>query len=94
MLDIEGASQDGLLFELFSQGCRISNVHTEDLHAERSVTLRIDGFGDIPAQVHCTYDGVVRLRFVRPLANSQLRSLTGNRRNRPSAFQPAFFFAA
>lgn len=85
---------DGLLIELFTDGCRISNVNTAGLKEDRNVTLRIEGYEDMPAQVHCAYDSVVRLRFVRPLASPQLRSLAGNTRRRSSSFQPGFFFPA
>lgn len=93
LLDTDGAPFDGLMIELFTDGCRISNVNTAGFKEDRNVTLRIEGFEDMPAQVHCAYDGIVRLRFDRPLASPQLRSITGNNRRRPGSFQPGFFFA-
>jgi hypothetical protein len=94
LLDIDGGSLDGLLIEVFTDGCRISNVNTEGLNEDRNVTLSIEGFEDIAAQVHCANNGIVRLRFVRPLAAPRLRSLVGSTRKRPSTFEPGFFFAA
>lgn len=94
LLDQDETLLDGLLIELFTDGCRISNIDTTGLREHRGVTLRIEGIGDFPGQVHCAYDGIVRLRFARPLAPQQLRSLTENSRRRPSTFEPTFFFAS
>ncbi len=94
LLDVDGGSLDGLLIEVFTDGCRISNVNTAGLKEDRNVTLSIEGCEDIPAQVHCANNGIVRLRFIRPLATPKLRGLVGSTRKRPSTFEPAFFFAA
>ena len=94
LLDADGAELSGLLIEVFSEGCRISNVATAGLENGRSVTLRIDGIEDIPGHVHWACDGIVRLRFARPFATARLRSLIGSTRRRPSTFEPTFFFAA
>lgn len=94
LVDADGVELCGLLIEVFSEGCRISNVATAGLENGRPVSLRVDGIEDIAGHVHWACDGIVRLRFARPLAAARLRGLIGSTRRRPSTFEPTFFFAA
>lgn len=57
----------GLLIELSLDGCRISNLGSEDFALNQLVTVKVDGFEPLDGHVRWSSDGVVGLRFATPL---------------------------
>ncbi len=67
---------DGLLIELSLDGCRISYVGTSASFALGDpLTLRLDGTEPIAARIRWLREGVIGLRFERPLHIAGLEQL-------------------
>ncbi len=66
---------DALLIEVSLEGCRLSNLGNRTYKIDELVTIRIDGFVDMDAQVRWLKDGFVGLRLVRALHNAELDRL-------------------
>lgn len=88
-----GGSADGLLIEISAQGCRISQIDETQIDHGALVTVLIDGFVGLEAQVLRAYDGLVGLRFARPLTRSRLAEILATYRDPPLRLQPLFRFA-
>jgi hypothetical protein len=77
-----GTQRDGLLVEVSLSGCRISaaggNSGAGLPGVDESVTVRIDGFDDMPARVRWSGEGVLGLRLNRPLHNATLERIIGH----------------
>ena len=65
----------GLLVELSLDGCRLSIPGSGVLAANQAVTLRIDSMTSRKAQVRWADNGLVGLRFDRPLHTAELEAL-------------------
>lgn len=77
--------QDVLLIEISLEGCRISNVDAGAFRAGQVATVEIDGLAGIEAQVRWAHDGLVGLRFLRPLHLRALYHLIGACRAGPDS---------
>jgi hypothetical protein len=81
-----GTEQDGLLVEVSLSGCRISAAGSNSGSSiaaglpgvDDSVTVRIDGFDDMPARVRWSGEGVLGLRLNRPLHKATLERIIGH----------------
>lgn len=60
-------AQRGLLIELSLDGCRISNLPPGDYPVDQLLTVKVPGFDAIEGYVRWSNDGVVGLRFAKPL---------------------------
>lgn len=60
-------AQRGLLIELSLDGCRISNLAPGDYPVDQLLTIKVPGFDSLDGYVRWSNDGVVGLRFVKPL---------------------------
>ncbi|MEJ5979424.1 PilZ domain-containing protein [Novosphingobium sp. PS1R-30] len=75
---------DGLLIELSLDGCRISHASKTDSFAlDEPIVLRISGADPIESHVRWLREGVVGLRFARPLHNAGLEALIRLCRSEP-----------
>ncbi len=70
-----GTERDGLLVEISLSGCRISNIGPDLPDIDECVTIRIEGFDEMPAQVRWAGEGVVGLRLIRPLHSGTLERI-------------------
>lgn len=77
---------DGLLIELSLDGCRISHSSKGGSFAlDELVVLRVNGTEPIEGYVRWLRDGVVGLRFARPLHNAGLEQLIRLCRSEPAS---------
>lgn len=88
-----GGAIDGMMIELSTQGCRISRIDVARIRPGTQVSVSIDGFGDMPAEVLRAHDGLVGLRFVRPLTRGGLVQILESDRDPPLRLQPLMRFA-
>jgi hypothetical protein len=72
---------DGLLIELSLSGCRISNVDHREFKVNQLATVLLNGFEEIVGQVRWAHDGLVGLRFTRPLHAATLDTMVKTFRN-------------
>jgi hypothetical protein len=74
-----GRRTQGLLIELSSEGCRISNLKRGEHQAGEEVTVEI---GDValPGRVYWAHDGVAGVRLDNALFSNQLADLVANGR--------------
>ncbi len=70
----EGRRTQGLLIELSSEGCRISNLKRGECVAGDTVTVEI-GEVNLPGRVYWAHDGVAGVRLDNALFSSQLADL-------------------
>lgn len=73
-----GTERDGLLVEISLSGCRISSIGVDLPGIDECVTVRIEGFDEMPAQVRWTGEGILGLRLIRPLHNGTLERIIGH----------------
>jgi hypothetical protein len=69
----------GLMIELSSEGCRISNVGRSGFAIGEAVTLEIEELA-YTGHVRWSHDGIVGVRLAKPLYNSELCSLVARGR--------------
>ena len=89
-----GSAVDGMMIELSMHGCRISRIDAARIKPGVEVKVSIEGFGAMAAQVLRAHDGVVGLRFVRPLSRGGLLAILENDRDPPLRLQPLMRFAS
>ena len=65
----------GLMIELSSEGCRISNADSTAYMIDQEVTLELDGGERLPGRVRWAHDGFVGVKFVQALRQSELAGL-------------------
>jgi len=78
----EGRRTRGLLIELSSEGCRISNLKRGECVAGDSVTVEI-GDVTLPGRVYWAHDGVAGVRLDNALFGNQLADLVAIGRCEP-----------
>lgn len=66
------------MVEISLSGCRISNIGADLPGIDECVTVRIDGFDEMPARVRWSGEGVLGLRLIRPLHNATLEQIIGH----------------
>ena len=88
-----GGTVEGMMIEVSLQGCRISRIDAARIRPGAQVTVSIDGLGDMPAEVLRAHDGLVGLRFVRPLTRGGLVQILESDRHPPLQLQPLLRFA-
>lgn len=81
-----------LLVEISLEGCRVSPFGNEQLAADQTVTIEIDGFGDIEGRIFSASDKVLCIRFLRPIQGSALHKLVWSPHSEPEPILhlPAF----
>lgn len=65
----------GLMIELSSEGCRISNADSTAYMIDQEVTVELDGGECLPGRVRWAHDGFVGVKFTQPLRHSELAGL-------------------
>jgi hypothetical protein len=65
----------GLVVELSLDGCRVGNLKSEGMVIGQQIKLRIEGFGELAAQVRWAEPGLAGLRFARALHMAELDGL-------------------
>lgn len=88
-----GGTIDGMMIEVSMQGCRISRIDAAGIRPGAQVAVSIDGLGEMPAEVLRAHDGLVGLRFVRPLTRGGLVQILKSDRDPPLRLQPLMRFA-
>jgi hypothetical protein len=94
-VSVEGdgcGSAVGMMIELSMQGCRISRIDAATIKPGTQVSVTIEGYGAVPAEVLRAHDGLVGLRFVRPLTRSGLIQILESDREPPLQIQPVLRF--
>ena len=70
-----GSKRNGLMIELSSEGCRISNVDSRAYTLDQAVTLELGGGERLGGRVRWAHDGFLGLKFVAALRQSELGQL-------------------
>lgn len=65
----------GLLVGLSLEGRRIGNLKNETLAVGQQIKVRIDGFGDMLAEVRWSQPGLAGMRFIHALHTAELDGL-------------------
>ena len=65
----------GLMIELSSEGCRISNADSTAYMIDDEVTVELDGGERLPGRVRWSHDGFVGVKFARALRQTELAGL-------------------
>ncbi len=65
----------GLMIELSSEGCRISNADSLSYTADQDVTVELDDGTRLPGKVRWAHDGFVGVRFAQALRQGELADL-------------------
>ena len=66
---------EGLMIELSSEGCRISNADSTAYMIDQEVTLELDDGERLPGRVRWAHDGFVGVKFAQALRQSELAGL-------------------
>lgn len=88
-----GGAVEGLLIEISTQGCRISQVDEARIMPGAPVTVLINGFAGLAAEVLRAHDALVGLRFAKPLTRASLTQILESHRDPPLQLRPLFRFA-
>ena len=67
--------RDGLMIELSTEGCRISNADSLAYAIEQKVTVELDDGEKLPGIVRWAHDGFVGVRFESALRHEKLARL-------------------
>lgn len=70
----DGAPARGLLIELSSEGCRISNLGGTSLAVGERVAVHVDEIS-LPGRIRWAHDGIAGVRLDKALRTSQLAEL-------------------
>jgi hypothetical protein len=70
-----GKTNGGLMIELSSEDCRISNAERGLYAIDQEVTLQLDEAEHIPGRVRWAHDGFVGIKFARALRQTELGQL-------------------
>ena len=72
-----GAPQrrDGLMFELSTEGCRISNADSTAYAVDQEVTVELDDGKKLRGRIRWAHDGIVGVRFDSALRHQELGRL-------------------
>ncbi|WP_305095814.1 PilZ domain-containing protein [Croceibacterium aestuarii] len=65
----------GLMIELSTEGCRISNADSLAYTIDQEVVVELDDGETLPGFVRWAHDGFVGVRFARALRRDELASL-------------------
>ncbi|MGX7895557.1 PilZ domain-containing protein [Tsuneonella sp. HG222] len=65
----------GLMIELSSEGCRISNAASLDYAVDQDVTVELDCGKSLPGKVRWAHDGFVGVKFMQALRQCELTGL-------------------
>ena len=65
----------GLMIELSSEGCRISNADSTAYLIDDEVTVELDDGERIPGRVRWAHDGFVGVKFAQALRHRELAGL-------------------
>jgi hypothetical protein len=65
----------GLMIELSSEGCRISNADSMAYAIDQEVTLELDDGERLPGRIRWAHDGFVGVKFLSALRQTELADL-------------------
>lgn len=77
-MTFSGAStgkRGGLMIELSSEGCRISNADSNAYAIDQQVTVEFDDGQHLPGRIRWAHDGFVGVRFANALRRTELENL-------------------
>lgn len=67
--------RDGLMFELSTEGCRISNADSAAYDIDQEVTVELDDGKKLRGRIRWAHDGMVGIRFDAALRHHELGRL-------------------
>lgn len=68
-------NRGGLMIELSSEGCRISNADSNAYAVDQEVVLELDDGLHLPGRIRWAHDGFVGVKFARALRRGELGDL-------------------
>ena len=80
----EGDAAKGLMIELSSEGCRISNLGRRDYEVGEPVTVQVDDIS-LSGRIRWAHDGIAGVRLERALFGNQLSDLIARGRGEDQA---------
>ena len=69
------SKRSGLMIELSSEGCRISNAESAAYVIDQEVTVELDDGERLPGRIRWAHDGFVGVKFCRALHQRELAQL-------------------
>lgn len=73
--DGDAKDSGGLMIELSSEGCRISNADSSAYVIDQEVMLELDDGARLPGRVRWAHDGFVGVKFAAALHRGELADL-------------------